>query len=433
MNSVIVGFIGVVILLILIFARMPVGFAMALVGYAGFSCLVSAKGAGNILFADIYGTFNSYDYSVIPLFILMGMIISYSGTSRRIYRAAYKWLGHLPGGLAMTTIAAAAGFAAVCGSATAAVATIGTVSMPEMKKYKYDPLLSTGSVIAGGCLGPLIPPSVVLIIYGILTEQSIVELFCAGIIPGLLLAILFIICIYLLVIRNKGLAPPAPSVSFKERIKSLPEALDVFFLFCIIVGGLFMGWFTATEAAAVGAIVAFVIGLIRRGLNMKNIDKCIIESVKMTGTLLFILAGAFIFSRFLSVSKIPLIIADWVVGLNAPPLAIMCIIMAIFLLGGCFIEVMALMVLTLPIFYPVIVNLGYSPLLYGIILVILMGMGSITPPVGISVYIMTGIAKDVPIEVIFKGSLPFLLAMFACVVALLAFPEIALFLPRLLY
>ena len=432
MNPPVVGIIGFSVFLFLLFMGMPVGFAMIIVGYAGFAFLVSPGAAGNILFADVFGTFNSYDYSVIPLFIFLGMIISYSGASRRIYDTAHKWSGNLPGGLAMATIGASAIFSAVSGSATAAVATIGTVAMPEMKKYKYDLGFSAGCIVAGGNLDPLIPPSIALAVYAILTEQSIIELLYAGLLPGLLLGALFMVHIYLIARCYPHMAPPSPPASFRERIKALPGVLDMFFLFTFVMVGLFVGWFTATEGAAIGAGAALLIGFAKGELTKKNFLKCVLESVKMTAMLFIILAGAFIFNRFLAVSKIPLLLTEWVGGLALPPMLIMTVIMIIFLIGGCIVEVMALMVLTLPVFFPVIVKLGYSPILFGIIVVIMMGMGAITPPVGIGVYIMKGIDPEIPIETIFKGAIPFLIPTAICIIMLFLFPQIVLFLPGLL-
>lgn len=432
MNPTVVGIIGTGVLLLLLFAGMPVGIAMAVVGYAGICYLVSPGAAGNILFTDVFGTFNSYEYSVIPLFIFMGAIMTYAGTSRKLYDAAYKWLGHFPGGLAIASIGACAGFAAICGSALATIATIGKVAMPEMKKYNYAPELSTGCIVAGGVLGPLIPPSVVFIIYGVLTEQSIIKLFYAGIFPGLLLTALLMICVYCLVRLNPSWAPPAPRISFKDKIKSLSEVVDIFILFALIMGGLFAGWFTTTEAAAVGSGAAILIGLVRRGLSRKDFIKCVMETVLLTATLIVIITGAFIFNRFLALTQIPFILADWVKGLAMPPMVIISVILIFFIIGGCFVDVMPLMILTIPVFYPVIVSLGFSPILYGVIIEILMGVGAITPPVGIGVYTMKAVAVDVPIDKIFKGSIPFIIAMIVCVIILLAFPKITLFLPGLL-
>jgi tripartite ATP-independent transporter DctM subunit len=385
------------------------------------------------LFAkDIFVIFGSYSLTVIPLFILMGQIAFHAGISRRLYDSAYTFLGHFPGGLAMATIGACAGFAAICGSTNAAAATMATVALPEMKRYKYSMELATGSVAAGGSLGILIPPSVIFIVYGIMTEQSIGKLFAAGILPGILLSILFILTIYIRVRIKPMLGPPGPKTSLREKLQSLSGVIEMLLIFGLVMGGLFKGFFTPTEAGAAGAFITLMLAVGRRHISWEKFLVAIWESVRISCMVLVIVAGATVFGHFLAVTRIPYILADWVAGLPLPPWAIMGLIISIYLIGGCFMDSLAMILLTIPIFYPVAVNLGYDPIWFGVIIVLITEMGVITPPVGVNVYVVSGVAKDVPLEVIFKGILPLLGALIVCNIILIIFPQIALFLPSLM-
>lgn len=432
MSPIITGIIGTVVLLIVMFLRMPIGVAMALVGFVGFSYLVSIEAAFNVAVTDIWTTFSSYSFTVIPLFILMGQVLFNAGVSRRLYSTAYKWLGHLPGGLCIATIGACAGFAAISGSAVATAATMGTVSLPEMRRYKYDMALATGTVAAGGTLGILIPPSVTLIIYGILVEESIGKLFIAGIFPGLLLAGLFMGVIYIVTRRNPSLGPPGIRATWKERLTSLTGVGETLALFALVMGGLFAGFFTPTEAAGIGAGGALILGLVRRELSWQGIIRSLLEALRTSCMVLVIIAGATIFGHFLAVAKIPLEFAGWISGLAIPPVAIMLLIASMFFIGGCVMEALPLIILTVPIFFPVCVAQGFDPIWFGVWIVVLGQIGMITPPVGINVFVVSGVAKDVPLEVIFRGIVPFVLAMVVCAIILLAFPQITLFLPHLM-
>ena len=432
MDPTTVGLIGLAILVIALFSRMPVGFVMALVGFLGFSYLVSLEGGLRLFAKDIFVIFGSYSLTVVPLFILMGQIAFHAGISRRLYDSAYTFLGHFPGGLAMATIGACAGFAAICGSTNAAAATMATVALPEMKRYKYDMELATGSVAAGGSLGILIPPSVIFIVYGIMTEQSIGKLFAAGILPGILLSILFILTIYIRVRIKPVLGPPGPKTSLREKLQSLSGVIEMLLIFGLVMGGLFKGFFTPTEAGAAGAFITLMLAVGRRHISWEKFLKAIWESVRISCMVLVIVAGATVFGHFLAVTRIPYILADWVAGLPLPPWAIMGLIISIYLIGGCFMDSLAMILLTIPIFYPVAVNLGYDPIWFGVIIVLITEMGVITPPVGVNVYVVSGVAKDVPLEVIFKGILPLLGALIVCNIILIIFPQIALFLPSLM-
>jgi C4-dicarboxylate transporter DctM subunit len=432
MNPTTVGLIGLGVLIIVLFSRMPVGFVMASVGFVGFTYLVSFEAGIRLLAQDFFATFGSYNLTVVPLFIFMGQIAFYAGINRRLYDATYKFLGHFPGGLAMATIGACAGFSAICGSTNATAATMATIALPEMKRYKYSPELATGAVAAGGSLGILIPPSVIFIVYGIMTEQSIGELFAAGILPGILLAALFITTIYIHVRFQPELGPPGPKTSFKEKVRSLLGIIEMLLIFILVMGGLFMGFFTPTEAGAAGAFITLMVAVGRRQIRWRQFWVAVLESVQIACMIMVIVAGATLFGHFLAVTRIPYLLADWVTGLPLPAWAIMGVIVFIYLIGGCFMDALGMILLTIPIFYPVAVELGYDPIWFGVIIVLITEMGVITPPVGVNVYVVSGVAKDVPLEVIFKGIFPLLGALIVCNIILIMFPQIALFLPNLM-
>ena len=433
MNATIVGILGLLILVLVFLTRLPISFSMITVGLVGFFYLVSIKGGLNLLGQNITASFMSYSMSVIPLFIFMGNIAFVSGISRRLYSAAYKWFGPLPGGLAMATVAGCAGFAAACGSLTASVATMATVALPEMRKYSYHSGLAAGCVAAGGTLGVLIPPSVIFILYGIQTEQSIGKLFVAGIVPGILLAALFCATIYVICRKYPHLGPAGPRADRHERIRSLLGAIDMLILFVAVMGGLIIGFFTPTEAGGIGAFCAILLALARRQLTWKGFLSALEDTLKTTIMIFLLLYGTTIFGQFLAISGIPSKLAEWLVSLPVPTVIILCGILIVYLLGGCFMGGLAFMILTLPVFYPIAVKLQFDPLWFGVLMVIMVEIGSTTPPVGISAYIITGVAKDIPLEVVFKGILPFLIAFLVCLVILIMFPEIALFLPRLMH
>jgi C4-dicarboxylate transporter, DctM subunit len=427
-----VGLIGLVVLIIVLFSRMPVGFAMALVGVLGFSYVVSWNAGLRMLAKDFYSIFGSYSLTVVPLFILMGQVTFHAGISRRLFDTAYRFIGHLPGGLAIATVASCAGFAAICGSTNAAAATMATVALPEMKRYKYDMILGTGTVAAGGSLGILIPPSVIFIVYGILTEQSIGKLFVAGILPGILLSLLFVATIFIWVTINPAIAPRGPKATLREKIVSLKGVIETLVLFALVMGGLFLGFFTPTEAGAIGAGGAIILGMITGRLVWKGLIQALVESTRISCMVMVIVAGATMFGHFLAITRIPYALATWVSELPLPHWAIMAFIMFLYLVGGCFIDALALILLTIPIFFPVVMDMGYDPIWFGVIIVLVTQMGVITPPVGVNVYVVSGVVRDVPLETIFKGALPFLFALIFLALLLIPFPQIALFLPGLM-
>ncbi len=427
-----IGLIGLGALLILLFARIPVGFAMAIVGFTGFVQLVNLDAALSLLARDVYSTFSSYSLTVIPLFIFMGQVSFHAGISRRLYDTAYAFIGHRPGGLAMATVGACTAFGAICGSSPATAATMGTVALPEMKRYNYSMELATGAVASGGSLGMLIPPSVVFIVYGIMTEQSIGKLFMAGILPGLLIASFFCLAIAFSCRLNPELGPPGPPTSWRGRVASLKGTAETLLLFSLVMGGLFVGFFTPTEAGAIGALCSIGIALMGRNLTFAKLKTSLFETTRTACMVMIIVTGAVIFGHFLAVTRIPFDLAGWVAGLPLPRFVIMLVIIAVYLIGGCFIDALALILLTVPIFYPVIMSLNYDPIWFGVIIVLVTQMGVISPPVGINVYVVKGVAPEIPLATIFKGVMPFLIALILGTIILIAIPQISLFLPSLM-
>ena len=432
MTPISAGIVGFALLIALMFLRIPVAFVMAMVGFVGFGWLVSWPAALSLLARDFFSVFSSYNLTVIPLFILMGQVAHYSGISGRLFNAAHKFIGHLPGGLAMATIGACAFFAAICGSTTATSATMATVALPQMKKYNYDPALATGVVAAGGTLGILIPPSTIFIIYGIMTEQSVGKLFVAGVLPGILLAALFALVILVWSRLQPGLCALAPKASWREKFASLAGVIETIALFFIVMGGLFVGLFTPTEAAGIGALGTYVIALIGRNLTWRSFVRSLSETVRISCMIMTIVAGATVFGHFLAVTTIPTEVGAWVAGLPVPPVVVMALIIVTYLFLGCLMDSLAMIMLTIPVFYPVVTTLGYDPIWFGVIIVMVGGMGVITPPVGINAYVVAGIARDVPLHIIFKGSAYLMSAMIILTALLIIFPQIALWLPGLM-
>lgn len=432
MSSGTITIISVVLLVFLFLLRMPVAYVMALVGFVGFSYIVSIDGGLSLLAKDFWVLFSSYSLTVVPMFVFMGTLAFHSGMGSRLYNAAHKFFAQMRGGLAVSTIMACAGFGAMCGSTIAGAAAMGKVTLPEMKRFHYDSSLATGCVASAGSLAILIPPSTVLIIYGIMTGESIGKLFAAGILPGLLLTALFILTVIILCRFKPSLAPPGDEATWKERIASLSGVVEMFILFFLVIGGLFVGWFTPTESGAVGAIGTLIIALMRRTLSWEGFLTSLSETTRITAMVFLIVAGATIFGRFMAVTRVPFELSEWVGGLGMSPYIIMGFIIFGYLIGGCFMDSLALITLTVPILYPVIVKLGFDPIWFGVIIVLVGEMGVITPPVGINVYVIKGVAGEVPLETIFKGVFPFLGAIVVSTAILIAFPQIALVLPKLM-
>ena len=431
MDPFVVGIIGIAVLLILLFTGFPIGAAMALVGFVGFAILIDLEAAFGILKSVPYSTFADYNLSVIPLFILMGAFAFKAGLSNDIFDAIYKWIGHFRGGIAQATIVACACFAAISGSSLATAATLGAVALPEMRKYKYNDALATGAIAAGGSIGILIPPSVILIIYGIITEQSIGKLFLAGFIPGIMEAVFYLFTIWYLTFFKPHHGPKGPKFSLSERMASLLKTWEVLVLFIVVIGGIYAGVFTPTEAAGVGAFGAFAFAFARGRLTYKVFKDSLFQTCRTSGMLFLIIMGAMIFGYFLSVSQLPSNMATIVSELSINRYAILMIILVITLLLGCVMDSMAIVLLTIPVFYPVIVQLGFDPIWFGILVVRVTEMGLITPPVGMNVFIIKGIS-GVPVKTIFRGVYPHLIADAIQVAFLIMFPQIIMFLPNMM-
>lgn len=424
-----IGIIGIIILVAMFFTQMPIAFVMALIGFLGFSHLVSVDAGLSLIAKDFFLIFSNYTLTVVPLFIFMGQIAFHTGIASRLFDSTYKLMGRMPGGLAMATIGACAGFSAICGSTIATATTMAAVALPEMKRYGYDSKLATGTVAAGGTLGILIPPSTILIVYGIMAEQSIGSLFAAGILPGILLACLFMATIYIAVSLNPKLASVGPKIGLKEKIRSLSGVLEILAIFVLVMTGLFMGFFTPTEAGAVGAFGIVLLSLLRRRLTWQGFVQSLVETTRINCMVLVIVAGATVFGHFMAVSRIPFDLAEWVGELPFPSWAVLVLVLCVYLFGGMFMDGLAFLLLTVPIFYPLVIALGYNPIWFGVIIVLLTEMAAITPPVGINVYSVSGVATDVPLEDIFKGVLIFIFPLALCIAILILFPQIALFLP----
>jgi tripartite ATP-independent transporter DctM subunit len=424
-----IGLIGIGVLLLLMALRMPIGIAMLLVGIVGFAALNGTQAALAALGSYPYQYAAVYDFAVIPLFVLMGNLGSVSGMARSLYIAAYSWIGHVRGGLAHATILGCAGFAAVSGSSVASAVTMGKVCLPEMRRYNYAHRLSTGVIAAGGTLGILIPPSTAFVIYGLLTEQSIGKLLLAGILPGLLLTAIFMGTVAIWMRFKPHYGPPGPRASWSERGWSLIGAGPMLFIVLVSIGGIYVGAFTPSEAAAVGAALTFAYALWRRSLGKGKLSEILIETVNTTALVFLILIGALVFGPFLALSGLPEHIAQSLAGLDVPRVVILIMILGVYILLGTFLEGYSMLVLTLPIVFPIIKALGYDPIWFGVIMVIVLEMGLIDPPVGINVFIVKGLVPDVPMSEIFAGIVPFWLAMMLCIAILIMFPEIATFIP----
>ncbi|MEW6261190.1 MAG: TRAP transporter large permease [Thermodesulfobacteriota bacterium] len=432
MSLMVIGVLGIVVLIALLFSNMPVGFVMGFVGFLGFWYVRGIEAGLSLLIRDFFEVFSSYGLTVIPLFVFMGQIAFYSGISRRLYDAAYIFIGNRPGGLAVATIGACAGFSAICGSTNATAATMATVTIPEMRRYHYDLGLASGTVAAAGSLGILIPPSVIFIVYGILTEQSIGKLFAAGILPGILLASLFVLTVYIRVRTHPHLAPSGPSSSTVEKWQAFTGFIETLLIFGLVMGGIFFGLFTPTEAAGIGAFLTLLVALIRKNLTWEGFVRSLSDTTRISCMVMVIVAGAIVFGHFMAVTRLPYDLANWVAGLPLPAFVIVCLIILVYILGGCFMDSLAMIILTVPIFYPIIIKLGFDPIWFGVVIVLITEMGVITPPVGVNVYVVYGVTKDIPLETIFRGVMPMLLALVLCNLLILFFPQIALFLPGLM-
>jgi tripartite ATP-independent transporter DctM subunit len=430
MSEITVGIIGCVALVVVFVTGLELGFGMAVLGFIGFSYVISTKAAFTMAAHDIFDTFTSYGFTVLPVFVLMGEIACVGGIAKRLYDSAYKFVGHIPGGLAMATVVAASVLSVISGSTTATAATFSSVSIPEMDRHRYSRRLSAGVVAASGTLGPLIPPSTTLIIYGIITEQSIGKLFLASLIPGLLAALFFMFAIYGWCKASPSLGPKGERSSWKERMVSLKDTAGFIIVFLVVMGGMMKGFFTPTEAGSVGCFAIGLLAFATRDFNLKGYNKALTDSLLSSAMVIILIVGSVIFGHFITVTKIPLIVADWVVHLPFNRYLILTLICFIFLLGGSFIDDLAFMVLATPIFCPVIVKLGFDLIWFGILLQIVVMIGVIIPPMAINIFIVHKLT-EVPVGDIYKGVIPFLLGLILTAILMVMFPELALWPPSL--
>jgi len=431
MSETAIGIIGLLVLIVVFLSGLELAFCMAIIGFLGYSLLVSVQAGFGMVAQDIFDTLSAYGFTVVPVFILMGQIAFNGGIAKRLYESAHKFIGHIPGGLAMATVGGSAAFGSVTGSLTATAATFSGVAIPEMDRYGYKRVISTGVVAAAGTLGCLIPPSVPLIVYGIITEQSIGKLFLASIIPGFIVALFFMAIIYTWCRIDPTVGPKGQKSSWKDRMVSLKGILGVLIIFIVVMGGLLEGFFTPTEAGSIGAFAVGLLAFITRQINLKMLFKSLEESLVTACMVLFLIAGSAIFGHFITVTKIPMIAADWIMDLPLRPSLIVVFIGLIYLVGGSFIDDLAFLMLATPIFYPVIVKLGYDLLWFGVFIQLVVMVGVIIPPVALNVFVVRYVTNDT-LSVIFKGVTPFLLSFVFIVFLLFLFPQLALFVPSFL-
>jgi len=432
MNEITLGMMALALLLLLFATGIELGFAMAIVGFVGFAYLSGVRPAMKLVGRDIYDVLTNYGYTVFPLFILMGQVGFNAGIAVRLYDAAYKFIGHIPGGLAMATVVGATGFKTICGSSAATAATFASVAIPEMDRYGYDRKLSTGIVATVGSLGCIIPPSVGLIIFGIITQQSIGQLFLAGIIPGLIVALFFLGIIYVWVKINPKIATMSERSTWKARLGSLPEVAWIILVFLLVIGGIMRGFFTPTEAGAVGTFAVLMLAIAKRSLNFSGYVKSLSEALRTAGMVLMLITGSVILGHFIAVTNIPQKTADWLVALPLNRYLIIILICIVYEMGGSIIDDLAFMILATPIFFPAVLKLGFNPIWFGILISVVVMIGVVIPPVAVCVFVVKNITKE-PLGRIYKGVAPFLISMILVWGLLFVFPQLALWLPSLFY
>lgn len=424
-----VAIIGFVSLFVLILLRVPIGMAMGLVGVAGFGYLASGNAALKIVGHTTMRTVTDFNFAVIPLFLLMGAFATTSGMSRELFRSANTFVGHLRGGLGMATIAACGGFAAICGSSVATAATFSRVAYPEMIRHRYPKSFATGVIAAGGTLGIMIPPSTVLAVYGLITEQDVGKLFVAGIIPGIVAVLMYMVTITIIGRVKPGFLPAGERVSWRERFASLRDIWATVLLFAFVIGGIYGGMFTATEAAGMGAGGAFLLGILRRRLSGKDILRSLLESTRTTAAVFTILIGAMLFGYFLTITQTPQKVTEFLTGTGLGPYGILTLILIMYLILGCLMDALAMIILTVPIVFPVIKQLGFDPIWFGVVIVMTVELGLIHPPVGMNIFVIKSVVEDVKISTIFYGVLPFIITDILRLILLVAFPILAMWLP----
>jgi len=416
-----------VVLLLLMFLRMPIAFAMLLIGFLGVAIFSNVESALHLVASDIYRQFSSYTMAVIPLFVFMGQVVYQSGMSTKLFDAAYKWIGSLRGGVAATTIATSVAFSSVSGSNSASTATMGAVALPELRKYNYNRGFAGGSVAIGGTLGIILPPSTALIIIAVQSEQSISTLFQASLFPGLLVAALLLITAFVIAWMNPKLGPAGSKSSWQERFRSLDGVLQVVILFLIAIGGMLLGWFTPTEAAGVGAFGAVVITWLTRSLTWEKFWRSIIDTLRTSAFVVLLVTSAIVFGRFLSLTRLPFDLADWVSQLSVAPVVVLLIVIGIYLVGGALMDAMGFLVISIPIFFPLLVSLGYDLVWTTIIVTLVTTLGAVTPPVGVNVFIVSGMSKELDVMTVFRGVLPFFIPYALAIAAFIIFPDLILF------
>lgn len=431
MSPIIIGIIGFCIFFILLILGLPVAFTLALTGFGGLVYMLGWGPAMSKIALVPFSVAGNYELGSLAFFVLMGSVVAESRLGGSLYDLAAKWLGFLRGGLAIATVGACAGFSAISSNSIAGHATMGPVALPEMEKHGYARSLATGCIAAGGTIGILIPPSGILILYGVLTETSIGKLFIGGVLPGILVAVFYMIAIYILCLFKPELGPKGPKVSIKEKIFEFKHTVDVLVLVALVLGGLMIGWFTPTEAGAVGAFGAIAIAGVRGRLGWKTLRKALLDTMKIVGMVYFIMIGANLFMPFLTLTTIPVTLAEWVSGLPLSPTMIMLVVILVYVVMGMFMDTMAMILITIPVFFPLALSLGYDPIWFGILVVRVMEIGMITPPVGMAIWVLAGITNT-PVPTVTKGILPFIAADVVNVVVLLFVPSVVLFLPGIL-
>jgi len=428
MSPEIVGVVAILLMIVFMFAGMWIGLAMGVVGFLGYAYIDGFHNAFLNLGTVPFSNLANYNVTPVPLFVFMGALVSTTGISTDLYDTAYKWLGSLRGGLALSTVAACAAFAAICGSSMASAITMGRVTLPEMKKHNYNDALATATVASGGTLGILIPPSMGFIMYGIITENSVGALFMAGIFPGILLTLLFMAVVLIWCWRVPSAGPAGPKTTVKEKFGSLKGTWMTIALFVLVLGGIYMGIFTATESGAIGAAGALLITFVTKRLSRQHLTNSMLDTGMTTAAVMFILVGAFIFMRMLALSQLPVLLANFVGSLTLSKYAIMAVIVVFYVIIGMFLEITSATVFTVPILYPLVTSMGFDPIWFGVIIVIVIEMGLVTPPVGLNVFVLAS-STGVPMDKIFRGVYPFAGAMLLCIILLTIWPQIATFLP----
>jgi C4-dicarboxylate transporter, DctM subunit len=431
MSDVAIGICGVALLLTLFLTGLEMAYCMILVGFLGFTFLMSFSAAASLVVKDFFDNFTTYSFTVIPLFMVMGEFASNSNIAKRLYLGAHRWFGHIPGGLAMTTVVGATAFKAMCGSSLATVGTFSNLAMPEMDRYGYQKELSAGTIASVSTMGMILPPCTVLIIYGLQVEQSIGRLFLAGIVPALMIAVLFMAVIAGWVSLKPEIAPKAEKATWKERFAVIPDAVVVAIIFGVVIGGMITGFFSPTESGTIGTVAIFLLALARREVNSGMILRSFKGALKTSIMTLMLIAGSAIFGHFLAITEIPMIAAKWAGGLPLPGAFVMVLICIVYLIGGSIMDDLAFMVLATPIFFPTAVELGYDPIWFGILLCVTLMIGGLIPPVAIYVFILGNIT-GIPFKTIYKGVVPFLSALVLALIILFVFPQIALWLPNLM-